>query len=76
MLLLCTAQTRQFMTVTTVLTARFGGITLRYQDRMRLLNSDRRSNLNDSIWSLPCQQTSLSHHALHVFMTAIFPISL
>ncbi len=63
------------MTVITVLAARFGGITLRYQDRMQLLNSDRRSDLNNSIWSLPCQQTSLGRHALPVFMTAIFPKS-
>ena len=76
MLLLCTAQKLKSMTVTTVLTARFGRITLGYQDRMRHLNSDRRSNLNNSLWILPCQQTSLGRHALPVFMTAIFPKSL
>ena len=64
------------MIVTTILAAHYAGITLRYQDRMLLLNIYRRSDLNNSLWSLPCQQTSLGHHALPVFMTAIFPISL
>lgn len=64
------------MKVTTVLAARYGRITLRYQDLKQLLNSDRRSNLNDSLWSLPCQQTSLGRHALRVFVTTIFHRSL
>jgi len=64
------------MTVATVLAVHFSGITLRYQDRKHPLNCDRRSNLNDSKWSPPCQQTSLSRHALRVFVTAIFPRSL